>query len=50
LYQNQLNIVAELNSTGAVVSQFVYDTKANVSDYLVKGCAGEGWRDVSDRE
>jgi YD repeat-containing protein len=30
LYQNQLNPAAELDGTGAVVSRFVYGTKANV--------------------
>jgi RHS repeat-associated protein len=46
LYQNQLNPVAELDGTGAVVSRFVYGTKANVPDYLVKG--GVTYRIVSD--
>ena len=36
LYQNQLNPVAELDGTGAVVSRFVYGSKANVPDYMVK--------------
>jgi YD repeat-containing protein len=30
LYQNQLNVVAELNSTGAVVNRLIYGTKASV--------------------
>jgi RHS repeat-associated protein len=46
LYQNQLNVVAELNGTGAVVSRFIYGTKANVPDYMVKG--GVTYRVVSD--
>jgi len=46
LYQNQLNPVAELDGTGAVVSRFVYGTKANVPDYMVKG--GVTYRIVSD--
>jgi hypothetical protein len=46
LYQNQLNPVAELYGTGAVVSRFVYGTKANVPDYMVKG--GVTYRIVSD--
>ncbi|MGH7164138.1 MAG: kelch repeat-containing protein [Nitrospiraceae bacterium] len=46
LYQNQLNPVAELDGTGAVVSRFVYGTKANVPDYVVK--AGVTYRIVSD--
>src|SRR5437667_11763321 len=46
LYQNQLNPVAELDGTGNVVSRFVYGSKANVPDYLVK--AGVTYRIVSD--
>lgn len=46
LYQNQLNPVAELDGTGAVVSRFIYGTKANVPDYLIKG--GVTYRIVSD--
>ncbi|MGH9857818.1 MAG: RHS repeat domain-containing protein, partial [Acidobacteriota bacterium] len=46
LYQNQLNPVAELDGTGTVVSRFVYGTKANVPDYLIKG--GVTYRIVSD--
>ena len=46
LYQNQLNPVAELDGTGAIVSRFVYGTKANVPDYLIKG--GVTYRIVSD--
>jgi RHS repeat-associated protein len=39
LYQDQLNPVAELNAAGQVVSRFVYATKANVPDYMIKGGA-----------
>ncbi|TLY22777.1 MAG: RHS repeat protein, partial [Nitrospirae bacterium] len=46
LYQNQINPVAELDGTGAVVSRFVYGTKANVPDYLIKG--GVTYRIASD--
>ncbi|MGH7164134.1 MAG: RHS repeat domain-containing protein [Nitrospiraceae bacterium] len=46
LYQNQLNPVAELDGSGNVVSRFVYGTKANVPDYLIKG--GATYRIVSD--
>jgi len=38
--------VAELDGTGAVVSRFVYGTKANVPDYMIKG--GVTYRIVSD--
>jgi RHS repeat-associated protein len=37
LYEDQLRPVAELDGTGAVVSRFVYATRVNVPDYLVKG-------------
>jgi len=36
LYQDQLNPVAELDSTGQIVSRFVYGTKGHVPDYIVK--------------
>jgi RHS repeat-associated protein len=36
LYQDQLNPVAELDSLGNVVSQFIYGTRANVPDYVIK--------------
>jgi RHS repeat-associated protein len=36
LYQDQLNPVAELDSAGNVVSQFVYGTRGNVPDYLIR--------------
>jgi RHS repeat-associated protein len=37
LYGNQLNIVAELDSAGNVISRFVYGTRGNAPDYLIKG-------------
>jgi RHS repeat-associated protein len=46
LYANQLNPVAELDGTGAVVARFVYGTKANVPDYMVTG--GVTYRILSD--
>ena len=46
LYQDQLNPIAELDSTGNIVSQFVYGSKANVPDYMVK--AGVTYRIISD--
>ncbi|MBK9693753.1 MAG: hypothetical protein IPO73_19070 [Gemmatimonadetes bacterium] len=39
LYQNQLNPIAELDSAGALVSRFVYGSRGNVPDYLVRGGA-----------
>lgn len=46
LYQGQLQPVAELDGSGAVVSRFVYASKANVPDYMVKG--GGTYRIISD--
>jgi len=46
LYQDGVNPVAELDGTGAVVSRFVYGTRAFVPDYMVK--AGATYRIVSD--
>jgi len=46
LYQNQLNPVAELDAAGNIVARFVYGTKANVPDYLIK--AGVTYRILSD--
>jgi RHS repeat-associated protein len=37
LYQNQLNPIAELDSAGNVVSRFVYGSRANVPDYMIRG-------------
>ncbi|MCA9982175.1 MAG: hypothetical protein KDD89_15125, partial [Anaerolineales bacterium] len=36
LYQGQLNPLAELDGSGAVVSLFVYGSRGNVPDYMVK--------------
>jgi RHS repeat-associated protein len=46
LYQNQLNPVAELDGTGATISRFVYGTKTNAPDYMIKG--GVTYRIVSE--
>ena len=37
LYGSQLRPVAELDSSGAVVARFVYGTRLNVPDYMIKG-------------
>ena len=47
LWQSQLAPAAELDGTGAVVSRFVYGTRPNVPDYLVKG--GVNYRLVLDQ-
>ncbi len=46
LYSDQLNPIAELDGTGNVVARFIYGTKANVPDYMVKG--GATYRIISD--
>ena len=46
LYKDQLNPVAELDGTGAVVSRFVYASKPNVPDYMIMG--GSTYRIISD--
>jgi RHS repeat-associated protein len=46
LYRDALEPVAELDGTGALVSRFVYASKAHVPDYMVKG--GVTYRIVSD--
>jgi RHS repeat-associated protein len=46
LYKDQLNPIAELDGSGNVVSRFVYASKANVPDYMVKD--GITYRILSD--
>jgi hypothetical protein len=46
LYQNQLNPVAELDGNGNLVSRFVYASKGNILDSLIKG--GVTYRILSD--
>ena len=46
LYQDELNPVAELNGSGNVVSRFVYGSKDNVPDYILKGI--KTYRIISD--
>jgi RHS repeat-associated protein len=37
LYQDQIKPVAELDGAGGIVSRFVYGTRPNVPEYLIKG-------------
>jgi len=37
VYKDQLNPVAEIDGDGAVVAQFIYASKPNVPDYMIKG-------------
>jgi RHS repeat-associated protein len=46
LYQGQLQPIAELDTTGAVVSRFVYAGRANVPHYLIRG--GQTYRILTD--
>jgi RHS repeat-associated protein len=46
LYKDKLNPVAELDGSGTVVSRFIYASKPNVPDYMIKG--GNTYRIVSD--
>jgi len=45
-YKDQLNPVAELDSSANLVSRFVYGSKANVPDYMIQ--AGVKYRIISD--
>jgi RHS repeat-associated protein len=47
LYVSQLQIVGELDEFGAIISQFVYGTRANSPEYMVKG--GTTYRIVTDQ-
>jgi RHS repeat-associated protein len=46
LYQGQLRPVAELDGNNNVVSRFVYGSRANIPDYMVKG--GATYRIIAD--
>jgi len=46
LYQDQVNVVGELDGQGNVVSRFVYATRSNVPDYLIR--SGTTYRIVTD--
>ncbi len=46
LYQGSLKPIAELDGNGNVVARFVYGSKGNVPDYLVK--EGKTYRIISD--
>ncbi len=46
LYDGQLRIVAELDGSGILVSQFVYGTKVNVPEYMIQG--GQTYQIITD--
>ena len=46
LYKDQLNPIAELDGNNNIVSRFIYGTKINVPDYMIR--AGNTYRIISD--
>ncbi len=46
LYEGILRVVAELDGTGSLVSRFVYGSRSNVPDYMIKG--GVTYRIITD--
>ncbi len=46
LYRDQLKPAAELDGSGQIVARFVYGTRSNVPDYMVKG--GRTYRILAD--
>jgi len=46
LYLDRLNPVAELDGSGAVIAHFVYGSRANTPDYMLKG--GKAYRILAD--
>ena len=47
LYEDALRPAAELDGSGSVVARFVYGSKGNVPDYMLKG--GVAYRIISDQ-
>ncbi len=46
IYEGQLRIAAELDGSGSVVNRFVYGTKTNVPEYMIK--SGATYRVITD--
>jgi RHS repeat-associated protein len=46
IYSDALHIVAETDDNGAIVSRFVYATRTNVPDYMIRG--GATYRVIAD--
>jgi RHS repeat-associated protein len=46
LYGDQLRIVAELDGKGTIVSRFVYGSRSNIPDFMIRG--GVTYRIISD--
>ncbi len=47
VYKDQLNPVAELDGAGNLISRFVYSSKSNVPDFMIRG--GATYRIISDQ-
>ena len=47
LYDGQLNPVAETDASGQIVEQFIYSTRPNVPDYIIK--SGVEYRVITDQ-
>jgi RHS repeat-associated protein len=47
LYKDQFNPIVELDGSGNIVSRFVYASRDNVPDYMVKG--GKTYRIITDQ-
>jgi len=47
LYEDRLRLLAELDGSGAIVARFVYGSRPNVPDYLIKG--GSTYRILADQ-
>ena len=47
LYEDQLKPAAELDAAGNILSQFIYATKANVPDYMIKN--GVNYKFITDQ-
>jgi RHS repeat-associated protein len=47
LYQNRLNVIAELDGSGALVNRYVYATQAHVPDLVVR--SGVTYRLITDQ-
>lgn len=46
LYQDQLNPIAELDGSNNIISRFVYASRSQVPDYMIKG--GQTYRIIAD--
>ena len=47
IYEDQLRIAAEVNPSGVIVSRFVYGSKVNTPDYMIKN--GVTYKIISDQ-